>query len=494
MADTSTIAIGIVQMVDNGDGGFKIPDNPRFQNICHTGPTLTPNRQTQQSEKICGTSTNSRGRSNPTQLGQRPGGGWNFELEFNQFAAQTAEGVMANTWRKRQNFRTNRGGVDNVTGVSTGVVAVTSGTAFAAEDLVRTLGFDNDANNGVFLATAGDAAGVTLPGLIDESSPPVSAAVHVAGKAIAKLSLTDTAASGGTPATLEATGLTWSNYLGEGDWFKLGGVGWCRVQSVSGITASLDIVPAGFAGGTFLDNYTGYIWFGDTIRDGRRKVPYAVEIRAIQDDGTIWYAYWEGLYFNTSQWSGQNTQNAQIFTGSFDFIGIEKPGNATVTRLTGAVTVPAIPSKSFQTGQNVDLLLEDGVRFNAADAVTSMQTTLSHQAEPKGGFEYDAGIGLRYGDFDPSGNIETYLDAPERYNLLIESDPLAITYALRSEDAYGMLIDLPNAEYTGGQPNAQGRNSSASLSLPFSGYIDESNGYTAQLQLHYAVDATVQTA
>lgn len=494
MADNATISLRICEMESDGNGGYQIPAAAHFQGICHTGVTLNAGRQTQQSEKICGTVSGSRGRQNPTPLGLRPAGGWNSEWEFNQLP-HVARGYMANDWRKRLNNRTNRYGTTQISSVTSTDVNVTAGTDFAASQVVYMDGFTNSANNGVKLISAGDGDSYQVLGLVAEASPPVTAEVRVVGLAVASGSIVMTAASAPNPATLQVVSQDWSAYLlGAGDWFKLGKVGWCRVESIAGDTLSLDVVPEGYAGGTFLDNYDGYLWFGDTIRDGRTKVPYVIEQGIVKDSGDVYYVYWPGLYLNTGQFSGSNTDSAQVISGSFAFSGIEKPIVRTVAqgRWPGAVTVPGIDTRSYNTGSHVDLLLEDGKIINAADAVTTVANTLNHNVAIRGAQGFDAGSGIRFGDFDPSGNVDAYLDDEDRFSYLIESGQLSLTYALKSPDFYGLLWDMPNMEYTGGTQNTAGRNNDATLSLPYNGYVSDDD-YTTQLQLHYAVDATVTT-
>ena len=480
MADGRAVSLGWTFMEEVpaiDGGGFKMPDNPHFQGVCHNGSiTLNASRVTSESNKICGSVDESRGRVAPTELGVRPAGGWGFEFDANQLANGMAEAVWCKSAFRQLAQKSNRAGLNEITSVSGGVITFDGASGFSVGDVVRLSGF-TEKGDGLAEVTAVGANTITVPGIEDQAVAGPGALVKLAGKKI-----TGTLNRAAKTLTGFANA---ANYVGEYEGVDLTrddftSVGFSEVEEVDGGTITFSKIPKGFVDGAF----SGYAYVGDTYHDGRTRRPIAVEQRFVDDEGGEWYVYFLGLYVSTFQHSGTNTETAQNITGSIEFVGIEAPELRSYTRWPGAVTVPFMESKTFQTGGNVAAVRFNGEALNAANAVTSHNLTVNNNPRVKGAYGTDAGTGVAFGDFTSSTSVGSYLDTPDRYQPLVDGGAIDFDLAFTSADGFTASVSTPSGRYDPGTLNIDG-SGDVSMTQPFNAYINKERGYTQQFQLFY---------
>ena len=102
-----------------------------------------------------------RNRAKSQLISLDVGGGFDMELSHRSHF-DIFEMLMMNDWTLTNERNTS----SEITAVTTSEFTVSSGTAFAANDIVRGSGFANDANNAVFTLTGGSATSAEATGMV----------------------------------------------------------------------------------------------------------------------------------------------------------------------------------------------------------------------------------------------------------------------------------------------------------------------------------------
>ncbi len=284
------------------------PTSPVFKTLRTTSSGLAINPKTVTSDEI----DSNREVKDLILVGYEAGGDVAGELSFGA-ADDDLEEALQGTWASKP-FRDNAGVADSViTAVtaSTDTYTVNTGAAFVAGHLVYASGFDNAANNGLFVAQTGTSAtsvaAPASPGLVDEAVPPGAAVLRVVGfqGATADLAATTVSGNGLTSTALNFTTLG----LNVGEWVLVGGAaantffttaasnGWCRISAISANRLSFDRVPTGFA----TDTGTGktiQVFTGDFLKNGSTQRSNTFE-RQYLDHSPVTYEYIRGQVLDT---------------------------------------------------------------------------------------------------------------------------------------------------------------------------------------------------
>ncbi|MEM8495230.1 MAG: phage tail tube protein, partial [Planctomycetota bacterium] len=396
------------------------PDNPVFQNVCHTGAGQSSNPDYKQSEKICGGA--SRGVKSNDLFGFDPTS--TLPMEFALYEADLLiPGVFQNPWNVR-NRRANTACIDpwsrpssnQITDVDAGTdtYTVASGIAFAQNDLVLAIGFTNPANNGLIVAQSGsNATNLVAPdGTADEASPPTTAMLINVGVQGTSGDIQATTSSGNalTSSSLNFTTLG----LTAGQWVKVGGADavtqldtsgindWVRVSAVAENRLDLDVVPSAWATNTGTGK-TVQLLFGDYVTDGVTVYTYTHEIH---DTGIGVYRYQTGVQPNTLAIDGRdrNYATARIDLESRDIV------LPATSRISGATTIAEAGRDAIRSGSTVQRLAVNGAELDGNDAL-NFSLSITNNLAPRNSYDQDGRSSLRSGDFVVSGNINTYWES-----------------------------------------------------------------------------------
>lgn len=491
MADTNNTSIRFIEESTAGT----VPSNPQFQQFCHTGAGFAANPVLQQSQRICG-STSSRAPEAPTLIGNAPNG--TLPVEFSHELWFFMKGLFQNT-PNFQNYRSNRAGATQITDISTNVITVSSGTAFTTADLVYLYGMDDSSEDGVYGVTGTPGATtVEVDGTItDDASPGGNHEIRVVGFEGSSGDLSTSTSGTNRLISSSDFDFTADYNIEAGDWVKLGGSatsdqfatagcnGWCRVSNVAATTLTFDRVPSGFAtdAGT---SKTIRVFVGDGVSDGRTKTTYAAEVNYLADDGTNLYRVFPGVFPDSLSIAGSNTDTSQFVTGSMGFSGITNPTQSS-TRTSGATTLLPVPNNPYSTGAKVARIAEGGTPITDADyAVLNYSLDINNNNQRLGGWGYDAGVGVRSGDFTIGGNLETYFNDLTLLDKVLNNTQTSIDTILTDpEYNFAWVIDLPVVEVTG-DPSAAGRGGVHTLPLNYTAHPSSTLGYAAKVQWFWA--------
>jgi len=97
------------------------------------------------------------------------------------------------------------------------------------------------------------------------------------------------------------------------------------------------------------------------------------------------------------------------------------------------------------------------------------------------GFRGSASVGT--GDFDVSGNSDTYFDDPTELQAVASNQTKR--FALVAEDGNSgrnQVMDTPTTTYTGGQSTAPAKNQDTTVPTPFAAHLEPQWGYTLHVQ------------
>lgn len=498
MGDTNRVALRAVIEATLGT----TPASPDFQNICHTGVPMNARPITVQSENICGGGT--RGVKDLALLGFEIGEGFSFEFHFGAHDL-LYESLFQSAWQLR-NRRLNTESSDNVnrpaaaqiTDVDAGTdtFTVSSGTAFAANQLVFARGFTNAGNNGLHLATGGSATTLVAAGstTVDET-PPTTAELHNVGQVGASGDI-EAVTSGGNALTSTVLDFTTLG-LAVGQWIKVGGTavgfkfaniaannGFCRISVIAANRLSFDVVPTGWAA----DNGASVLlmlFFGDYIRDGSTKKGITFE-KAYQDLTSPVYEYFAGCQLDTYELGGE--AQAKL-TGRAAVVG-QSFTAATTTRFASASTIEDNGFSVLHTGSRVARIGEGGAALASPNFVRQANFQIGDNLRRSPAWSVQGAAKVGAGDFAVSGSLRTYFENETLLAKVQNNTESSIDAAWRDDESQVLLFDVPRLKYESGAPDVPGRNEDVTLPLTFRGLEHETLGYTMHAQRFFYAPAS----
>ncbi len=466
MADTNRVALRIVPEVTPGT----TPATPAFQQLRITGtPNLAFAPQTVTTDEI----RSDRQITDLLLVGAEAGGDAGFELSATALDT-VIEGAMLSSWVRRNN-RTNVAPLTAVNSISTNVISLDTGDAFAADDLIALNGFGDANDDLVFVAVATtNATTVTAAsGLTDNAAPGLAATVRNVGvQSVAGDVEAATGPNSLTSSTLDFTTLG----LTIGQWIKIGGTaaitgfigtaannGWVRVSAIAANLLTLDVVPTGWAADT---NTAQTVWLqmGDYIINGSTLTQYSLEREF--SDITV-FELFTGMAVNTLnfQLSAQS-----IVTATAGFLGF----NASIetSRFAGATTVAASDEAIFNTSSNVGRIGRGTSPITGPNYVLEATIELNNNLRRQNAVGELGAIGVGIGEFGLTGTLNTYFGDKTLIDDVIANTETSLDF--RFEGATGItttkrvvLFDMPRVKYTSGAPAVPGKNADVLQNLGY---------------------------
>lgn len=449
------------------------PSTPTMRNLRVTGESLDYSIETTRSEEIRA----DRLTPDLLQTSARVNGGFNFEMSYGAFD-EFIESAMFSAWNNTSE-RVNITADSIITDVaaSTGTFTVTTGTAFAAGHLIRTSGFTNAGNNGLFRANSGNATSVVVGsgvGTVNETAPPAGARIKVVGFRGASGDITATGTGLGSTA-LDFTTLG----LRVGQWVKIGGAvageqfataannGWARVTAIAVTALTLDNLPSGWAtdSGT---SKTITVYVGDQIGVGTAMKSFSIE-KVLLGQASPSYMIYRGLVANTLN---LNFAVGSILTGSLDFLGMTSALSGSAA---GSSYVESASNEVLNSVSDMGRVAENGAVVGSPNFITQMSLTLNNNLRERTAIGAMGLVGIGAGDSNITGQITTYFGSDALYQKFINNTASNINLRVqKSGKAY--VFGLPRIKFSSGRVVAGGRNQDVVAELGFQALRDTATG------------------
>ncbi|MBK5958117.1 hypothetical protein CCR97_08285 [Rhodoplanes elegans] len=446
------------------------PNTPRMRTMRITGESLSFTPEYVDSDEV----RSDRMLGDPIKVMQASQGGLNFELSYpedNTPLSEVIRSALFATWTNTPTFD-NDGTADSVcTQVtdSTDTFTVASGGAAAvAGHLIRTTGFTNAANNGIF--KVGSSTGTTIvvagtPTLTDEAAPPAAAKIKVVGFQ---------GASGDITATSTGLGSTLLDFttlgLAVGQWIKIGGTatgdkfataacnGFARVTAIAAHALTCDNLPSGWTTDSGASK-TIKVWFGDQIKNGTTVSSMTIE-KGFMGQTTPTYIYNTGMVANTLELTFQSRQK---ITGSVNFMGMG--GGQDTTSLDSSPDAETTNSV-MACHANVGRLAENGSTLTDPNWARSFSLNVNNNIEMKDAVDSTSPVGHREGECTVTGNITTYFGSNSLLAKLYAGTATSINVRA-AKDSQAIILQVPRATLRSGVPAAGGKNQNVELSSDF---------------------------
>lgn len=481
MSDSNRVSLGVVLEVTPGT----TPPTPEWEALRITGaPSLGFIPTTVQTDEI-------RADRNITDLILTDAeAGGEISMELSHGAQDTfLEAVMFNTWTERNNRKNG-----DVTSISSNVITVVSGDAWAVDDLVYLEGFGDANDEVVFEAIAtSDATTITAAsGLTDNGSAPVTARIWNVGVKGATGDIDSTV----SPDTLTSTILDFTTLgLLVGDWMKIGGTNvtnqlptavnndWCRISGIAAAVLTFDIVPAGWSADASTTEDV-YLFFGDRIRNGITKLSYSLE-EVFNDHVSPTFQYFTGIHVDSMTIT---LPSAGIITASINTQGFSS--SATTTRFAGSTDKVAQQNTIYNTSSNIGRIGRgtDGPFTTINGCVQDAAITIGNNLRRLKCIGTLGAIGMGAGQFVVTGNTNAFFEDLGYLNDVINNTERSLD--IRMTDALNkvLLFDSPRLKYTDGSPGVAGPNQDVLIPLGFQSILESANDlYTLQIQRFHKI-------
>lgn len=449
------------------------PGSPRLRTARMTGESLAYQPQFVSSSEI----RSDRMNADPIKVNESNQGQINGELSYPVDGSPFSDWLASlffSDWTNTPS-RDNDGTADSIiTNVAAtgGVITVTSGAAFVAGQLIKTTGFSNSGNNGLFKITTGSA---TVPAvgnslLTDEAVPPAAARVKVVGFQGASGDITALADGLGTTA-LDLTTLG----ISVGQWVKIGATGssfrfataalngYARVTAVAAAKLTLDNLPVGWT----TDDGSGKtirVFFGDTMKNGTTRLSNAIE-RGFLAQAVPTYIAQLGMV------SGQgdfNFQSEQIATWSITFMGVS--GSISTTSLDSTPDA-ATTNPAMSANVNVGRIAESGAAIGSPNWSKAMSISLNNNLRLLTAIGTVGAVDIGVGECGVTGSLETYFGDASLAQKLVNGTAGNLN-TRTTKNNQSIIFGIPRVTFTDGSPSAGGKNQDVMVPLKYQGSID----------------------
>lgn len=483
MTDSNRVRLGFaLEGVDGANFGVT-PANPAFQTLRVTAIDLAGKPNTKISDEI----RDDRQIPDLILVGQNTDGGFSAELSFGAFDS-LIEATLFGTWAEKPGrINLTAGGALTSVAASTGTVALASGAAIAPGHLVRLSGFGQSANNGLFRAGTGSnatnlvAAGA---GLVNETTPPVGAALKVVGfQGVAGDLKTAVGPNRLTSAALDFTTLG----LSVGEWVKIGGAaaanrislagcnGWARIGAIAANALTLDIAPAGFAASVETTS-TVQVWIGDLLRNGVTRRSFTAE-ESFLGQTTPTHIYHRGL---TPSSLKIDVAANEVVKAEIRFVG--RSSTDQDLRVTGASSLPAVAGDVLNSAANVGRLAEGGAALTGPNFVTAFSLSLENNIRALGAVGSLGAVGAGVGRSSVTGRLSTYFGSRALLAKLLANQTSSYDLTLTDSLGRSLLIDLPLLKFSAGAPQVSAADRDVILDLEFQAIRHPTLGCQIQMQ------------
>lgn len=372
---------------------------------------------------------------------------------------------------------------------ATGTMKVAFSAAFAAGHLIRTAGFTNAANNGLFkigsvTITSSELVAIVVAGsptLTDEAAPPIGASIRVVGFQGAADDINATS-TGISSTLLDFTTLG----LLVGDWIKIGGGSaglqfvtvanndWVRISAISANAMTFDNLPVGWASESSSGSLTIRFWTGSRLNVGTISQSFTFE-KSIQSQNSPEYLTYLGNIVNTLALS---FKPSSAVTGVTTFMGMSSA--------VGSTTLSATPTAATTTSiincvNNVARIAENGAIIANGNAITQLDFTINNQLREQQAVGSFGLVGIGAGDSEIKGTLDTYFADRTLYQKFINNTDSSIN-ARVAINSQAYTFDIQNLTYTDATVDAAGRNQDVFVKLSFEAKLNSSIGNQFQIQ------------
>lgn len=492
MSDANRTKIGMVKEAVFGT----TPATPAIKNLRVKGSGLSFTPKTVESKELRA----DRMVADLPRVANEAGGTLPLEVSWRSLD-DLHEYVMQNNW-VRTPVRDNNGiAASNITAVSnaTGIftcAAVTnpttdfsSGASFAIGMLIRTSGFTNAANNGLFrVTTAGASPTVSPTTTVTDAAPVAAARMKVIGFRGVATDITATA-TGLASTLLDFTTLG----LQQGQWLKIGGNtggekfaitpannAWVRVNGAVTATAiPLDNLPAGWG----VDAGTGQtltVQYGDVLKNGTVEQTMSIE-QQYQDLLVPEYDYYTGMALDQL---ALGFKQQDLIDATATFVGANA-SNSTA-RIAGATDIAAPTNDVINTSSNLASITENGAVLPNVSAITAVNLTISNSIRRRPALGNLGSIDIASGTFRVKGDFTMYYGSN-----VVRTKVLAGTasnFVMRTVDttapngSRAYVFDIPKMKYEDGNPAVPGIDTDRTMQPKFTAIAHPTLGYEFSIQ------------
>lgn len=458
------------------------PTTPQMNLLRFVSEALKYNIDYVSSEEI----TPYRQTQDVINVGYRASGAINFEMSTTTFDDFIAS-VMCRPWTTLPVIL-NTAVDTEVTGVtnSSDTFSVASGgAAFKAGHLVRTTGFTNSANNGVFRVASSTANTVLVggaPTLVDETSPPAGAKLQVVGFQGASGDIT-ASATGLASTALDFTTLG----LAVGQWIKIGGDatadkfstavlnGWARITAIVAAALTLDNLPTGWTTDAGASK-TIKVWVGDYIRVGTSanltQKSFSLE-KGFLGQTTPNYIVYAGMVVGQLSLT---FRPGAVLRGSVEFVG--KSASISTTALDSTPTV-ATNTDVLNSVSDVGVIAEGGVRVTSPNYVQEFSINIVNSLIARTGIGSAGLVGIGHGREQVTGKLSTYFGDSTQYAKFINDTASSISCQVGTENA-GYMITVPNLKFNDSDVSVSGTDTDVIADNSWSAIYDPTTATSLQ--------------
>lgn len=451
------------------------PATPVMKRLRFTNESLNIDQGFEQSEEITG----NRIIKEIIPVSEAASGSIGWELSHGVLD-DFFESAMLSTFTKTAE-RDNDGSAASVitdVAAASDTFTVTSGTAFAANQLVRTTGFGESANNSLFKVVSGSATTCVVGDfLADEASPAADARVKAVGFEGDTGDVTATASGlGSTALDFTTLGLT------PGQWLKIGGSAageqfdtaalndYVRIDPTGTITATaipLDNLPTGW-GVDAAAGKTIRVWTSDYIEVGSTIKSFSLE-KVFTGQATPSYISYVGKVVNTLN----ITADAQSrLLGSFDMIGF---GGAEDTTSIAASVVDAPSDLIMNTSTNIGRVMENGSDQASPVWFSSASLSLNNNIQAVTALKNKRGVDYVSGDAALTVNLTATFGNRSLYQRFLNNTLSNFAFSAARNNK-GYVFDCHAMTFTAAPVGAAGRNQIVNTEMTGTGHQHPTTG------------------
>lgn len=445
------------------------PNTPRMRKARFVSETLRNNPIFNESDEI----REDRMNDPPTQIMFEQAGGITAEFSYPHdatFLSEMIANLMRSDWVNTPQ-RDNDGTADSVitdVAATGGVFTVTAGGGdpFVAGHLIKTTGFTNAGNNGLFKITTGSdtvpAVGNSL--LTNEAAPPAAARIKVVGLQGAEADLV-AVSDGITSTVLNFTNITG---LAVGKWIKIGGEGagfrfatsanngFARITVIAAGKLTLDNLPTGWTADTG-DYVTLRIFFGDQAKNGvlgnDTAISHTLE-RGFLGQATPSYLLNTGMQVNTGAFNIENRAKIRM---SLEFLGMGTGGTDSTTPLDASPDA-ASDREVMSAHVNVGRLAEGGSVISGKNYGRSFVLNINNNLRPVEDVTQAYAVDINDGECTVTGTLAMYFGSLA-IRTKFRNGTLTSFNSRVQKNNQAVVWQVPQATLSeNGNPNVTGKN------------------------------------
>jgi hypothetical protein len=419
-------------------------------------------------------------------VGYRASGAVNFEMSADTFDDFIAS-VMCRPWTTLPMIVnvTADTEVSGVTDSSDTFSVASGGASFKLGHLLRTTGFTNSANNGVFRVASSTANTVVVggtPTLVDETAPPVGAKLQVVGFQGASGDITATATGLGSTA-LDFTTLG----LAVGQWVKIGGSatadkfataalnGWARITAIAANALTLDNRPTGWTTDSGASK-TIKVWCGDYLRVGTSsnlvQKSFSIE-KGFLGQTVPNYIVYAGMVVGQM---ALTFRPGAVLRGSVEFMG--KSASISTTALDASPTA-ATASDVLNSVSDVGVIAEGGARVASPNFVQEFSINIVNSLIARTGIGNSGLVGIGHGREQVTGKLTTYFGDATQYSKFINDTASSIACQVGTDNA-GYVVTVPSLKFSDSDVSVSGTDTDVIADNSWSAIYDTTTATSLQ--------------